>query len=77
MIMKKFMQHPDPEPKLPSKSDTKPKKIIPDPQHCSGSSEIIPRYDVTGEVVPYPDRYLLSQAFRGSPPKDAKNNLIL
>ncbi len=32
---KKFMQDPDPEKKLPSKSDTEPKKIIPDPQHWS------------------------------------------
>jgi hypothetical protein len=28
------MQDPDPEPKLPSKSDPEPKNIIPDPQHC-------------------------------------------
>jgi hypothetical protein len=25
---------PDLEPKLPSKSDPEPKKIVPDPQHC-------------------------------------------
>ncbi len=33
---KKFM--PDPEPKLPSKSDPEPKKIIPDPQHADPNS---------------------------------------
>ncbi len=31
---KKFMQDPDTEPKLPSKSDPELKKIIPDPQNC-------------------------------------------